>query len=282
MTNDYSNEADLVGDAMDAVYENKQVNKKDDISGDFSTDTASYPTVKAVKGELEGKVSTSDIVDNLTTDNSSKVLSAKQGKNLQDNKVDKVQSTANRFVVTDSSKNVSLKEKIGNITVDGNIGSTAGKIITTTTNGVLQASNDISVSKTTDANANSYNHIGNLSSGATQQDINSAVNSVIGALKGVEFIKVTTNKGTASADTMNKLFIDISGTTTDIYYTKSVTTNGTTTYAWEKLEDNILEDISVDWSDIQNKPSFVSQTEIDTSISDFATALADRINPPSP
>ena len=42
--------------ALNDKFENKQTNKKDDISGDFSTDTVSYPTVKAVKGALSGKV----------------------------------------------------------------------------------------------------------------------------------------------------------------------------------------------------------------------------------
>ena len=56
MTQDYSTEAAAVADALNAVYENKQVNKKDDISGDFSSDTASYPTVKAVKSLYGTKV----------------------------------------------------------------------------------------------------------------------------------------------------------------------------------------------------------------------------------
>lgn len=42
--------------ALNDKFENKQTNKKDDISGDFSTDTVSYPTVKAVKGALSNKV----------------------------------------------------------------------------------------------------------------------------------------------------------------------------------------------------------------------------------
>ena len=41
--------------AMDNRYENKQSNKKNDISGDFTSDTASYPTVQAVKTYVEGK-----------------------------------------------------------------------------------------------------------------------------------------------------------------------------------------------------------------------------------
>lgn len=41
--------------ALNAKFENKQANKKTDISGDFTDDTTSYPTVQAVKGYVEGK-----------------------------------------------------------------------------------------------------------------------------------------------------------------------------------------------------------------------------------
>ena len=41
--------------AMDNRYENKQANKKTDISGDYSEDTSSYPTVGAVQSYVEGK-----------------------------------------------------------------------------------------------------------------------------------------------------------------------------------------------------------------------------------
>ena len=41
--------------AMDNRYENKQSNKKNDISGDFTSDTASYPTVQAVKTYVSGQ-----------------------------------------------------------------------------------------------------------------------------------------------------------------------------------------------------------------------------------
>lgn len=81
---DYSTAAQEVADAMNAVYENKQTNKKDDISGDFSTDAVSYPTVRAVKTQLALKVSTSDIVNNLTSSTvTNKPLSAKQGYELK-------------------------------------------------------------------------------------------------------------------------------------------------------------------------------------------------------
>ena len=41
--------------AMDNRYENKQSNKKNDISGDYTSDTASYPTVQAVKTYISGQ-----------------------------------------------------------------------------------------------------------------------------------------------------------------------------------------------------------------------------------
>ena len=42
--------------ALIAKFENKTANKKDDITGDFSSDTASYPTVKSVKSFFGTKV----------------------------------------------------------------------------------------------------------------------------------------------------------------------------------------------------------------------------------
>lgn len=105
----------------------------------------------------------------------------------------------------------------------------------------------------------------------TQAKINSALNTKIGsmqstitALEGLEFIVITTNKGTASASTMGKLYIENNGTTTDAYYTENE--NGT--YSWEKLEDDILEDVSIDWSDIQNKPAtFTPSSHVHGNIS---------------
>lgn len=282
MTNDYSTEADLVGDAMEAVFENKQVNKKNNISGDFSSDSESYPTAHAVQTELAKKVNTSDIEDSLTSSSASKVLSAKQGKALDEAKVDKVQSTANRLLVTDSSKNVSLQEKLGNITLDGKIGSNSGKIITTTTNGVLTTSDHLGADKITDPNAEGYASIGSLSSDATQQQINSAINSKLADILGLKFIEITTDKGTASADTMGKLFIEVGANETGVFYTVSSGSGNNITYDWEDLESDILEDVSISWNDITGKPTIIAQSDVDTSISDFATALADRINPSTP
>lgn len=53
-----------------------------------------------------------DIIDNLTTDDATKILSAKQGKKLQDDKVDKAQgiANANMNIITDESGNITVGE----------------------------------------------------------------------------------------------------------------------------------------------------------------------------
>ena len=43
--------------ALIAKFENKQTNKKNDITGDYTQDTNSYPTVQAVKGWVTSLVS---------------------------------------------------------------------------------------------------------------------------------------------------------------------------------------------------------------------------------
>jgi len=52
---DYSTDAENIAEAMNAVYENKQTNKKNDMSGDYSSDNNSYPTIKAVRGAYGNK-----------------------------------------------------------------------------------------------------------------------------------------------------------------------------------------------------------------------------------
>ena len=55
MANEFRDKITRVKTAMDNRYENKQSNKKTDISGSFTNDTDSYPTVQAVKTYIEGK-----------------------------------------------------------------------------------------------------------------------------------------------------------------------------------------------------------------------------------
>lgn len=54
--NDYSEDVAVVANAMNAVYENKVVNKKNSLTGDYSTDNVSYPTCQSVKNYFGQKV----------------------------------------------------------------------------------------------------------------------------------------------------------------------------------------------------------------------------------
>ena len=125
MVNDYSAEAQEVADAMNAVYENKQINKKNDISGDFDTDNVSYPTVKAVKNRYEGATT------------------------------------------------VKNQHVHGNISTDGKIGSTEGKVVVTGSNGLLDVASTISSILITNG---ALPNIG-TSAGSTQSQINSAIDN---------------------------------------------------------------------------------------------------------
>lgn len=62
---------------------------------------------------------------------------------------------ANRFVYTDGSGNIGTKAQCGNLKIDGAIGTATGKVITTTTNGVLQASDTIGTANIADSSITS-------------------------------------------------------------------------------------------------------------------------------
>lgn len=68
--------------------------------GDTSIDLSGYVTTQALNAALATKVNISDIVDNLTTDDATKVLSAKQGKAL-DGKVSQLGQGVNNLCKTD-------------------------------------------------------------------------------------------------------------------------------------------------------------------------------------
>lgn len=284
---DYSTEAQAVADAMNAVYENKQTNKKNSISGDYSSDNESYPTVKAVKAEYGTKVNSwSSTVsdDNIPSEKlvkdsiDGKASSSHTHGNLTND--GKVGSNANYFVYTTTGGAITSKQKIGNITTSGAIGSTANKPIITTTSGALTTGsfgtsansfcegNDSRLSdartptshnqaSSTITDTNTYSHIGNSS--GTQESINSAINTKLGELVDINFVTVVSELPTASADTMGKIYlVAISGSGTNNYAEYVTVRTGTSpnySYNWEKFGEVSGSGLSVDWSDITNKPS---------------------------
>lgn len=73
------------------------------------------------------------------------------------------------------------------------------------------------------------------------------LSKIAAAIAAGGIIEVTPDKGTASASTMGKLYIEVSAQSTDIYYTVK---NGNT-YEWKSLETDIFDDVTI--------PSDVSQ-----------------------
>lgn len=87
--------------------------------------------------------------------------------------------------------------------------------------------------------SNTYTHIDNAN--ATQESINSAIDSKLGALLSIELITVVSSKPTASADTMNKLYLvaESSAQSEDAYEIFITVRTGTSpnySYAWEKVD----------------------------------------------
>lgn len=81
------------------------------------------------------------------------------------------------------------------------------------------------------------------------------LSKIAAAIAAGGIITVTSDKGTASASTMGKLYIEVSAQSTDIYYTVK---NGNN-YEWKSLETDIFDDITIpadvsELTDTQNTP----------------------------
>ena len=149
---DYSSEAQAVADAMNAVYENKQTNKKNDISGDYSSDNASYPTVKAVQAAYGTKVNSWS-----STVSDSNIPSEKLTKDTLDTKQATLVSGTNIKTVNNNSLLGS-----GNITIDG----LSGNIVTSwqTTTSDSKVPSEKLVKDSLDGKASSTHAHGSISS----------------------------------------------------------------------------------------------------------------------
>lgn len=94
-------------------------------------------------------------------------------------------------------------------------------------------------------------HIGTLAN-SNQHVINGAIDTAIGNLSSIRAIEVVTTLPTASSSTLGKLYIISEDGKVNIYYTEQ----DDSTYSWHKMDTDILDELSVDWSDITNKPNF--------------------------
>lgn len=103
--------------------------------------------------------------------------------------------------------------------------------------------------------ASALSNIG-TSANASQHTINQSIDNIVGNLTGADIIKVVTALPTASASTMNALYLLSSNSQYDIY----ITVESSGSYAWEKLDDDVLSDLSIAWSDVTGKPSSFTPT----------------------
>lgn len=89
------------------------------------------------------------------------------------------------------------------------------------------------------ADENTYSNIANVEQ--TQESINAAIDDKLGALSDIDLVKVVGTKPTASADTMNKLYLvaESSSITEDNYEIFVTVRSGTAnnySYTWEKVD----------------------------------------------
>ena len=187
---DYSTEATAVANAMNAVYENKQTNKKTDITGDFSSDNESYPTVKAVKAIMPQPGTSTPSAD---TGNGAA-------------------GSASTFAKSDHQHPLS--------------------------SAYATSTHTHTASEVTDSTA--YSNIGTTAN-ATQAAINSAIDTKLSAISTIDLITLVDSLPTASASTMNKLYLKPEATSAsfdnyEIYITVRTGSVGSYSYAWEKVD----------------------------------------------
>ena len=301
---DYTTEAQAVASAIAAIYENKQTNKKDSISGDYSSDSESYPTVKAVKNQFGTKVTS---WSNTVSD--SNYPSEKLVKNS----------------IPGAATSTPLADATG-----GALG-TSSKYAKEDHQHPLStayAANTHSHSASEITDSTAYTNIGTTAN-ATQAAINSAIDTKLSAVASIDLVCVQQSLPTASASTMNKLYLVPESTSAtydnyQIYVTVRTGTSPNYSYTWEKVDTaridlsgysttshthgNISSDGKVGTA--SGKPlitttggsvttgafgtssgqfaegnhthsSYTSTADVASEIGSFATALASAINPSS-
>lgn len=81
------------------------------------------------------------------------------------------------------------------------------------------------------------------------------IDTALGNLSSIRAIEVVTVLPTPSASTLGKLYIINENSKVNVYYTEQSGTGSSDTYSWHKMDTDILDELSIDWSDITNKPS---------------------------
>lgn len=247
MANEFQEKITKVKTAMDNRYENKQSNKKTDISGSFTGDENSYPTAQAVKTyvnglgyitehqDISGKEDINNKVNSWSgTTNDTRYPSEKLVKDSLDNKEDtsnKVTSwsvtttdvnyPSEKLVKTSLDEKISKSNTTGLVKNDGTIDTSTyltshqdlSNYVTNDDSRLTDARTPTSHTQATSTITNNvaYN---NIKSGESvnltltnQALINAAINDKLNSLASIELVEVTNDLGTASSSTMNKLYL---------------------------------------------------------------------------
>ena len=160
------------------------------------------------------------------------------------------QSDLNTLSSTVSGKLDARDYVVDSALSDSSTNPVQNKAINTALNNKANSNHNHTTANVTEASA--LSHIG-TSANASQHDVNSAIDNIIGNLIGADIIKVVTTLPTASASTMNALYLLRSNSQYDIY----ITVENSGSYAWEKLDDDVLSDLSIAWSDVTGRPSVI-------------------------
>lgn len=116
------------------------------------------------------------------------------------------------------------------------------------------------------------NKVTSISSSSTDTEYPSAkcvFDAINNNINVADLYEITSDKGTASASTMNKLYIEVDNNKREVYYTEE--NNGS--YSWHKLDTDILDNLSISWNDITSKPSIPSKTSDLTNDGDGTNAF---------
>ena len=305
MTNDYSTDAQAVADALNAVYENKQTNKKNSISGDYSSDNESYPTVKAVKGEFGTKVTSWGSTTSDTNYPSEKLV-----KDSLDDKISKSNTSGlvkndgtidtNTYATTSSlSDYVQKSNTTGLIKNDGTIDTNTyltshqsldGTVVTIekATSGIGDNVARYTIKQGGTALTNGVIDIPKdfLVKSGEVKTCTTADDPVTGYKVGDKYIDFVINSKDSSS-TASHMYILVSDLVEDTTYSADGTTlqlsNTTFSIKNSGVDTTQLKDGAVTSDKIASavKNSWLTTSDVESEISAFASALAEAINPSS-
>ena len=145
-----------------------------------------------------------------------------------------------------SSTNIALFRKIkydqsGHITGTANVSATD---LPTHTHIASEVSDD-----------NAHSNIG-IDAHSSQSAINTAIDTAIGNLQSIKAVEVVSALDDPVTEAnMGKLYIISENSKINVYYAVRSGTSPNYSYSWHKMDADILDELSIDWSDVQNKPS---------------------------